>query len=175
MNRHRLIPTALVCFVAILSSGCNKDEGKAGSAPPAKGHHIKRSIGTCTFELDAPEPIPEDKGAGGPTSFTLKSKSLQVFGYQGVTLYRKALDLSRSYPSSFQEIARNDSHQGLVLAAVFDPKADKSDATAVRVSIGERYQDKRPLGCSMACWGPKSRQSEVIEMCKSVKISSTDK
>lgn len=143
----------------------------ASGAPAAAGGktvHIKRSFEECTFELDAPEEL-KDKEKDG-ISFTIAGPSFAFRGNAGQTMYgldglAGLMRMGDTEPPLFKGTAN-----GVHLVIGRNPNA--SDPINGVSGNGEEAEHKeRQLGCSFMCSGVKTREAELIAMCKSVRIT----
>jgi hypothetical protein len=140
----------------------------------ARTHHVKRVQGECTFEFDTPEELrpTKDRGCSGPTCFTLESKSFQLVGFEGVTLYAKPDDVPMAtFGHSGEVEVLRTAEGGNQLAIVMNPARPGGDPHGVFGSGGEPQRSGRDLGCRFSCSGPRDRLGDVVKICKSARIT----
>jgi hypothetical protein len=142
----------------------------SSAAPGGKTQHVKRTQGECTFELDTPEEMKESKK--DDMSFTLESGSFEFVGYEGTQLHSKPEHALDMFKGDYKDVYRG-TENGLQVAVVTSVK-DKKDAADKHVISGmggEPFKSGRNEGCTFSCNGVKSRESDVVSLCKSVRIS----
>ena len=183
---------ALILFAALALAACNPSSGdapsaassaspaarstEAGGAKPspaasgAKTSHIKRTQGECTFELDAPEELKETSKDG--MSFTLESASFAFTGYDGTTLHSKPEHTLDMFKGDYKDVYRGTENgiQVAVVTAVKDTKP-ATDKHVIAGAGGEPYKSGRSEGCTFSCSGVKAREGDVVNLCKSVRIT----
>ena len=184
--------SALILLAALAVTGCKPSSGDAPSAgssaspaarsteaggakpssaaPGGKTTHIKRTQGECTFELDAPEEMKES--AKDDMSFTLESASFEFIGYEGTQLHsnpKHALDM---FKGEYKDAYRGTENgvQVAVVTAVKDKK-DAADKHVISGMGGEPFRSGHNEGCTFSCSGVQARESDVVKLCKSVRIS----
>ncbi|MCA9640422.1 MAG: hypothetical protein KC492_06980 [Myxococcales bacterium] len=168
--------------LALLCLHCHKDEqGTAGANAQASAGvsragwtHVKQSAGECSFEFDVPEQLKEtDKS---DFSVNLASENFAFFGAEGQSLTSEPKSTFDMFKGEYEDVYRGV-NAGLNLAIVKkkkdDGQADKN--SEISGTGGEPYKSERYEGCAFNCSGSRAKQAEVVEFCKSVRVTVTPK
>ncbi len=105
-------------------------------------------------------------------SFTLESASFAFTGYDGTTLHAKPEHPLDMFKADYKDVYRGTENgvQVAVVTAVKDTKG-AADKNAISGSGGEPFKSGRAEGCTFSCSGVKAREGDVVNLCKSVRIS----
>ncbi|MCA9621035.1 MAG: hypothetical protein KC731_18560 [Myxococcales bacterium] len=180
-----MLKRPLILALALLCLHCHKDDQSApdASAQASAGAtaasragwtHIKRSAGECSFEFSVPEQLEEtDKSE---FSVNLASENFAFFGASGQALTSEPKSTFDMFKGEYEDVYRGV-NAGLNLAIVKkkkdDGRADKN--SEISGTGGEPYKSERYEGCAFNCSGSRAKQAEVVEFCKSVRVTVTPK